>query len=406
MRRTQSAYGNALLLTCWLATSVGGPAFADEATTADFKIPQPPAPAAIPAPDMSTSTIDEPLPPDFVGVESLAEPSRVPVATQLQSVSSEMTMAGGEYVVPSQPTTVCTECFPMTAECHPGGFYFGAEYLYMRARRRNLDFAVVDQIDDGLPQGSIISADWEPNSGYRLGGGYRLPGEGWQIGAEYTYFHASDDRQATAPTNGLLYATQMNPAFSDGEATSATASSNLNYNVVDVMLGREFNVSKRMTMGLYGGGRFASIDQKRITTYLGTDVGNSTVSNPQDFDGSGLTAATTGHVRLFPSLSLFAKAGGSILYGQTTTSYNETNTLGANTSISENYEQLVPVIEAAIGLSYHWRFMELTLGYQMINWFDLVDQRSFTDGLLESKTADSSGSLTLDGLFLQMTFRR
>lgn len=133
----------------------------------------------------------------------------------------------------------------------PGGFFLTGEYLLIKPRRRALDFAISDPIDNGIPDGVIESLDWRTQSGFRAGGGYRLPGENWEIGVYYTYFHSHDRRNLVAPPGGTLYATWTRPGTIE-EVTSTLALTSLDYDVFDVEVGRRFQVGDSLAVRLFG----------------------------------------------------------------------------------------------------------------------------------------------------------
>ena len=121
---------------------------------------------------------------------------------------------------------------PPAADAGSGSFFADAEYLLMQPRRRDLDFVLVSPNGAGTPQGDIGSADWHTESGVRIGTGYLFPGEGWEIGAYYTYFHSHGSLAVSAPAGGALYPTLTYPGLID-QVNSAVGTSSLNYQLVD-----------------------------------------------------------------------------------------------------------------------------------------------------------------------------
>src|SRR5262245_38459975 len=93
-----------------------------------------------------------------------------------------------------------------------GRLFVLGEYLYWKPRSRDLDYAILSPVNDGSPQGSIQSLDWQASSGFRAGGGY-LTAKGWDVGTYYTYLHSSSNANLTAAAGGALFATLTHPGL-------------------------------------------------------------------------------------------------------------------------------------------------------------------------------------------------
>lgn len=285
-----------------------------------------------------------------------------------------------------------------------GQFFVSAEWLLLQPRRRAQDFAVMSAVNNGTPQGSVESVNWEANSGYRIGGGYRLPDSGWEIGAYYTYFHAANNRAINAPPDGALYATMTHPGFVD-QVSSAVGTGNLNYNVVDVDLGRRFRVNDSLGLWLFGGGRFASIDQQMSAFYDGISANQARVSSPIKFNGAGLRVGGEGQWFMGRGFGLYANGAASLMTGDFRTSVSETNNNGATviTNVSDRFRKVVPVTELGLGVSWQNSWVRARVGYEIINWFGLVDSPDFVHDFT-NKYSRRVSDLSLDGLAAQLEF--
>jgi len=105
-----------------------------------------------------------------------------------------------------------------------GGVFADVEYLYLKPYRRGLDFGIVSPNRNGDPEGSIQSDPWHSHSAFRVGAGYRLPEDGWEVGFFYTYLHDNEGGVLNRPANGLLFATQTHPGtveFANSPAADA-----------------------------------------------------------------------------------------------------------------------------------------------------------------------------------------
>jgi hypothetical protein len=286
----------------------------------------------------------------------------------------------------------------MVEECLKGSFLVKGEYLLLQPRRRAADFAIVDPNQDGVPQGSIESVFWNADSGYRAGVGYRLPDNGWEIGATYTYFRAGNTRALAAPPGGTLYATLTHPGFVDAVDT-ALGSSALNYNVVDVEAAHCLRVSDTVCLSLSGGGRFAQINQTLEAIYNGQTANQSLVSSPVRFNGAGIRVGGEGQWTLGRGLALYANAHGSLLTGDFRTSLTETANAGAFviTDVSDRFRKVIPVTELGVGVAWHNESLHVRVGYEIANWIGMVDSPDFVHDFT-NKLSHRVSDLSLEGL--------
>jgi hypothetical protein len=286
--------------------------------------------------------------------------------------------------------------------CCAGGFFAEADYLFMRARRRAMDFVLVDPVHRGVPEGTIESLEWEDNSGVRAGGGYHFC-EGWEVGAYYTYFQTRAQRTLEAPPGGTLFATLTHPGGIE-QVQTATADSSLKFNVVDVEVGRWFDICDSFAVRCFGGARFAWIDQNLNAFYNGGDANHAAVSSPINFDGAGIRIGGEGRWKMGKGFSLYARGSGSLLEGRFRTHLIEINDGGAvvDANVSDRFEKLVPVAELGLGVAWEYRCFQVRLGYEMSNWFNMVDSPDFVDDVHQAKAVRRTSDLSLDGLLLQV----
>ncbi|MFN4258782.1 MAG: Lpg1974 family pore-forming outer membrane protein [Gemmataceae bacterium] len=294
-----------------------------------------------------------------------------------------------------------THCHFEEEEPAEGHLIFRADYLYLQPRRRAVDFVIVDPNQDGRPQGNIESALWRPNSGFRLGGGYQLPGCEWQIGAYFTYFKNSDTRQFTAPDGGTLYATLTHPGFVDA-VDFAKAINALEYYVLDIEVGRTFLDTDHLTLYLGGGGRFAWIDQELNVSYDGTSAFNALVSSPILFDGAGVRVGGEMQWKLCKGFRCYGRAYGSMLTGDFRTRLFESNNAGGAiiSNVTDDFRKVVPVMEMGVGLAWHGNHIHFRAGYELTNWFGLVDSPDFVHDYT-NKLGARTGDLSFQGLAAQ-----
>lgn len=316
------------------------------------------------------------------------------LAGPVPSLEPNRTSSGGD-LLPVHDCHVCDQA----AE----GIFFSGEYLLIRPRRGAFDFAIVDPNGNGVPEGNVESVDWKTTSGLRVGAFCRLPGEGWEFGLTYTYFHSSGNRALLKPAGGTLFATVTHPGSIE-EVDSAAAETSLNFNVLDAEVGRRFRLGESFVVRLFGGGRFAWIDQNFSVFYNGGDALGATVLSPVEFEGAGLRFGAEAQWRWAWGFSLYGRISQSLLVGDFRTKFVELNNFGATTdaNVSNRFEQLVPVTEVGIGIAWECNNMRISVGYELANWFNMVDSPGFVDDLNQGTMLRRTSDLSLEGLNVQV----
>jgi hypothetical protein len=287
------------------------------------------------------------------------------------------------------------------------GLFFIGDYLLLKPRRDALDFAVLSSDTSAAPSGTVQSLDWQTRSGFRFGTGYQLPNEPWRISVDYTYLHSSDGRTVTSPPGGQLFATLTRGGGVD-DVQSASATANIDYNVIDLDVTRLLAVSPSLDVQLFGGGRFAWIDQKFSAIYNGGTLGaiNDFVSSPVYFHGAGLSAGAQATWKIWHGFGLYGRFRSSLLSGHFRNFLTETNDNGAVTivNVNETFRQMVPVLELGMGVAWQSDHVRVSAGYEMINWFNMVDSLDFPGSTNIGKVGRRTSDLSLEGLALRVAF--
>jgi hypothetical protein len=293
---------------------------------------------------------------------------------------------------------------PLDLHCSgaAGGTFLEGEYLYLKPRRDALDFAVVAPSAATLG-GVVESLDWRRESALRAGGGYRF-GEGWEFGTYFTYLHSNADESVVPPSGaGVILPTLTHPGLID-QVGSAVATSSINYHVIDMELARCFDINDASTIKVFGGGRVAWINQGLDAYYDGGDAHMAHVSSPIRFTGGGFLVGGEGRWNGPLGFSLYARANGSLLIGNFKTSLLETNNSGAtvNVDVHRGFEKIVPVTEIGLGIHWHYRNLQISGGYELTNWFGLVDSPDFSDDVAQGKMSRRAGDLSLEGFVVRV----
>jgi hypothetical protein len=283
-----------------------------------------------------------------------------------------------------------------------GALTLNADYLLLTARSRPLDFALVGPSNPFGPQGDVRSLSWDTTSGFRAGAGYRLPGECWEVGGYYTYFRTSASSSAAAGPADTLYPTLTHPGMVE-VATSASAEGKINYNVGDVEISKHFQPSEALHVRAFAGPRFADIDHEINALYDGGDARNDRVRSRINFEGAGFRAGAEATWCLCQGLGVYARGGASLLTGSFHSTLAETTNNWATpiVNVTDRFRKVVPVVEMGLGVNWKYHNWRLSAGYELVNWFGVVDGPDFVDDSHQGKPSRRVGDLGLEGLVLR-----
>lgn len=332
---------------------------------------------------------------DNVLKDSVAKPVSViktnEVGTVLGSESTEARDAGSEFI----------ESEKNGKSYRLEGLFMTGEYLLVKPRRDAFDFAITSSERLGVINGNLNSLDWETRSAFRVGLGYQFE-DGWDASVSYFYLHSNASSNLSAPNGGALYATLTNNTFDD--VSTASAMGNLDMNVIDIDVGRNFRAADNLNFRFTGGGRVAWIEQQFSAIYNGGSLGavNDFVSSPVNFTGAGLTTGGEGTYALTKHFGLYARGKVALLSGTFNNNLTETNGNGETTfyNIRNKYHEIVPVLETGVGAVLTKDHMHFKVGYELYNYFNMVDSLDF-QSLSFGKTSKRLSDLSLEALSIQ-----
>ena len=191
------------------------------------------------------------------------------------------------------------------------------DWLSWKARRQGLDFgSFLNPV--WLTPTSMESLSYDRDDGIRIGLGYQFE-SCWDITWTYTYFHTDDSGSAnTADQPGLVL--DSTRSFVDTAFDTVWARAELDYDVNDLEAGRWFSVAHNAKMRVFGGFRWAIIDQDLRIGHTYQNAQQQTITgqiqNPTKMDGYGIRVGTEGRWTTTRGLSLFAQGAGSVLVGR------------------------------------------------------------------------------------------
>jgi hypothetical protein len=184
----------------------------------------------------------------------------------------------------------------------------------------------------------------------------------------------------------------------------AGAASTLTMNVYDFDSARNFQIDDNFTFRLGMGLRFADVAQTLQGFYLGGDANATAVRSRVSFDATGPTILAQGEWQFWREFRVFGRGRGSLLMADFTNSLVETDNDGAttNANLIETYLMTVPVLELASGVAWQRRNVRVAVGYEIQNWFNVIDSPTFVDDFAEGKIGRRQSDLGIEGLFFQL----
>lgn len=259
---------------------------------------------------------------------------------------------------------------------------FGAAFFW-NAHEDGLEFVVENEVPPSQFQGNLVDADYKNphfswNWGFKVGAGYGMQRDGWDIDILWTHFqtHAKKNVQADSDTTLLpLWSGFASTAGGTLTATNANAHWKLHLDLIDLELGREFWTSKWLTLRPFVGLRGVIIHQKYNITHQGGSWGiapnflTNKVHLKDYFKGIGIRAGLNTEWELGWGFSAFGNAAVSIIYGRFNVKDKEKNyTAAAPFTSSEvvdtedHFRASRAITDLALGLQWRDNFWKDRLG--------------------------------------------
>lgn len=244
-------------------------------------------------------------------------------------------------------------------------FFFTASFIYMQAMEE-IDLAIANSATLPRIQGKIIDHDFTYKPGFRVGMGYNLPHDHWDIYAEYTRFHQTSTTKASAPSNGNLL-TLLLSSINQGTANGVLGRWKLAIDMLDVELARSGHVSKSLILRPYLGLRALWIDQKYTAQYLEMIQTANNIFSPQvnsitknDSWAIGPKFGMDTDWLIVKNLRFFGNISGCLIFTSDTSNHKE-NSITNNfpvVSIRDDTNFIRPNLELAVGLGWGTYFKD------------------------------------------------
>lgn len=306
--------------------------------------------------------------------------------------------------------------------------FITGSFIYWTARTDNLAYIKtgVGSPATNVGKGSAKYPDWDWNPGFKAGIGLNLPHDEWDVYAEYTWFYSSASDTTDGGENGMMPTwdiASINPLLQTPQSiTRARGAWDIHFYSIDVSLGRNYFISRFLTLRPFIGFKGGWIDENYKVRYaLSNGSTNTTLQmkNDQDYWGLGLRSGLETSWHYDANWSLYGDLALAALWSQYELTRRDTredtrNAGGANnpplnTVITEyhsdnNFHTIKGVLEFGIGLRGEWWFFEnryhflIQAGWEEQLWINhnQFEKRYFLNA--------NYGDLILQGLSIKLRF--
>lgn len=284
------------------------------------------------------------------------------------------------------------------------GWYTSGEFLLMRARDTNFDYALIGANNTLGTIGPTESLKYNIGTGLNAELGYRF-GEGkWDMGFSYTYITDGANNYLTAAPGQVIFPTLTRPGLTD-RVNVADAHANLDYQLYDLIVARRTVVDEHFAIRWIGGFRFTDIRESYFVNYDGLDARGASVRSSSQFRGFGPIFGGEAVLVGWRGFHLYTRAIGGLISGNNTNRVFESNDSGQTTYVNTSYDirKVVPTGTIALGGGWQYRTIAFRAGYQISIWQGIFERPRFTDDVAQGAINTRPSDLTLEGLFIQMS---
>jgi hypothetical protein len=236
-----------------------------------------------------------------------------------------------------------------------------AEVLLWRAQQSGLGFVVEKQTGSSVTKAKVKSPEYDWDWGFRLGFGYTLPHDDWDVVGSYTQFQTQTNDVDHSSEDKGLYPTYLFRSI--GTVDSVSAKWNLHLQMADLEVGKDLPIGQRLCIRPHAGVRGAWIFQKYTIDYSGGSLhklGDREVMLLNNFFGIGARVGFDSLWNIAKGFSIFGDGSISLLSGFFGLKNRQQNTQsGATTfNVSSDPSTVVTFFDVIAGFQYDMFFKD------------------------------------------------
>jgi hypothetical protein len=291
-----------------------------------------------------------------------------------------------------------------------------ADYIMWQASEDNLQYASTGHSLDNttVSQGSVKNPSFRYSTGFKAGIGFDFNHDMWDSSFNYTWLRSNKNRDSVyaSSASGLI------PAFSPAITLPSSSFFNsahtlwqLHFNVLDWELGRNFYISKYLSLRPFIGLKGTQQTQNYANSY-GGETPSDTFSYESNMKNTLWGVGTRGGINMSWHLSgtwsIFGDTAVTALWGQFNAKRKDSYQIDSANTVNPIYEKnhvksITPVLELALGIRKDAWFCDNRLHVSIqAGWEEQVwwDQNRFS----LSNSQVRGGNLTLQGLSARIRF--
>ena len=263
-------------------------------------------------------------------------------------------------------------------------FFAEGSYIFWRAYEEGLTYAFLtadkgnpgdrqpsDPFINGPQTFQNLKFDWD--SGFRVGIGYRMPYDAWELGVRWTRLHSHAHGPKLTQTTfdePFLQSTWItNTTFITDSPFTVKAALKLHLDVLDGGISRFFYATPRFSLKPQLGIRGLWITQHYAVSSTGggsgsivADIASSSTKVQSQCQGVGLRVAIDTEWEFYKNWSLYGNIGGSLL-SNTFKLKSSSKILDVNDTLFSSVSSkntlngtILPTLELALGLAWEYSF--------------------------------------------------
>ncbi len=290
-------------------------------------------------------------------------------------------------------------------------FVFG-DLIYWNAHENGLNYAVEnDDSSTNIADAEVKNIHGKWNFGFRAGVGYNLPHDGWDVRLTWLRFTDNGGKKTNPDEDDFIYpimASASNPLVGDAAQYKTHSRWNLSLNQLDLDMGREFFVSKWLTLRPHFGLRSDWIHQKWKGEYENKANDDEIEVRFKDhWWAIGLEGGLDTQWGLGNGWSIFGNLTAAILYGFHDLDVDEENEVNEVETefadLDQTYRISHPILDLQMGLRWDNMFdgdrfhLGLQVGWEHHIYFSQNQFPKFYDDTSAGMFVSNQGDLTLQG---------
>jgi hypothetical protein len=296
------------------------------------------------------------------------------------------------------------------------GVFVTGDYLYWTARQDNMQYAATGFTNDTTEStrpGTVAQLKFKFRTGFKAGIGFSFGHDLWDMALNYTWFQSNHNKGSVSGEESLGLTPTFTPFVTLGTAAyflEASSVWRLHFNALDLDLGRNFYISKFLSLRPFIGLKGSLQNQHNTSAYSGVN-GSGTFDYVRklssSFVGMGIRTGCNMGWHLAGTWSIYGDVALSSLWGDFETkrkdSVEQSDATVVPVSNVGHFHTATPVLELALGLRKdQWfcnnRFhFSAQAGWEEQIWFD-QNQLPGNQGLA------LGGNLVLQGLTVRLRF--